>query len=241
MIKVEVANIFKSFDRPDGNLRVLEDISIELGENEFVSIIGPSGCGKSTLLRTIAGLLEIDKGKINIDGEISYLRQNSSLMPWRNILDNVLLPIEIQTGKKPKYTDELIESFNEFGLAGFEKSMPGEISGGMAKRAALLRTYLEDRDILLLDEPFSSLDAITRKTMGRWLLEVWNKHRKSVLFVTHDIEEALLLSDKIYIMDNLPSKILETVVPAIGRPRNPEAVYEKQFVDQRKHIEDLLI
>jgi ABC-type nitrate/sulfonate/bicarbonate transport system ATPase subunit len=241
MIKVEAANIFKSFDRPDGNLRVLDDISIELGENEFVSIIGPSGCGKSTLLRSIAGLLDIDKGQIKINGEISYLRQNSSLMPWRNILDNVLLPIEIRTGKKPEYTEELRESFSEFGIAGFENSMPDEISGGMAKRASLLRAYLEDRDILLLDEPFSSLDAITRKAMGRWLLEVWNKHRKSVLFVTHDIEEALLLSDRIYIMDNLPSKILETVVPSIGRPRNPESVYEKQFMDQRKHIENLLI
>lgn len=241
MIKVEAANIFKSFDRPGGKLLVLEDVSIELGENEFVSILGPSGCGKSTLLRTIAGLLEIDKGKINVDSEISYLRQNSSLMPWRNILDNVLLPIEIKTRKRPEYTDELVESFNEFGLAGFEKSMPGEISGGMAKRAALLRTYLEDRDIMLLDEPFSSLDAITRKAMGRWLLEVWNKHMKSVLFVTHDIEEALLLSDRIYIMDNLPSKILETMVPSVGRPRNPESVYEKPFIEQRKHIENLLI
>ena len=241
MIKVEAKGIYKSFERPDGKLKVLEDVSIELGKNEFVSILGPSGCGKSTLLRAIAGLLDTDKGKISVDGEISYLRQNSSLMPWRNILENVLLPIEIQTGKKPEYTDELMESFSEFGLAGFEKSMPDEISGGMAKRAALLRAYLEDRDILLLDEPFSSLDAITRKSMGRWLLEVWNKHRKSVLFVTHDIEEALLLSDRIYIMDNLPSKILETIVPSIGRPRKPEAVYEKQFMDQRKHIENLLI
>lgn len=241
MIKIEAKNIYKTFERPDGKLKVLEDVSIILRENEFVSILGPSGCGKSTLLRAIAGLLEIDKGEINIDGEISYLRQNSSLMPWRNILDNVLLPIEIQTGKKPDYNDELRESFGEFGLADFENSMPVEISGGMIKRAALLRTYLEERDILLLDEPFSSLDAITRKAMGRWLLEVWNKHRKSVLFVTHDIEEALLLSDRIYIMDNLPSKILETVVPSIGRPRNPESVYEKQFIDQRKQIENLLI
>ncbi|MBN2883022.1 MAG: ATP-binding cassette domain-containing protein, partial [Clostridia bacterium] len=196
MIKVEVKSIFKSFERPDGKLKVLEDVSIVLNENEFVSILGPSGCGKSTLLRAVAGLLEIDKGKISIDGEISYLRQNSSLMPWRNILENVLLPIEIQKRIKPQYTDELRESFSEFGLSGFEKSMPDEISGGMAKRAALLRTYLEDRNIMLLDEPFSSLDAITRKAMGRWLLEVWNKHRKSVLFVTHDIEEALLLSDR---------------------------------------------
>jgi len=241
MIKVEVANIFKSFERPDGKLSVLEDVTIELGENEFVSIIGPSGCGKSTLLRTIAGFTGIDSGRISVSGEISYLRQSSTLMPWRNILANVLLPIEIRSGRKPEYTDELKAIFQEFGLQGFEGSMPGEISGGMAKRAALLRTYLEDRDILLLDEPFSSLDAITRKTMGRWLLEVWNKHKKSVLFVTHDIEEALLLSDRIYIMDNLPSKILKTVLPAMGRPRSPESVYEKQFIDQRKQIEDLLI
>jgi len=241
MIKVRIEGIHKSFEKPEGKLEVLKDISIDVKENEFVTLLGPSGCGKSTLLRLVAGLSEADKGEIIVRGKISYLQQKSTLMPWRNILDNVLLPIEVRNKQKPEYTENLKELMKEFGLQGFEEALPSEISGGMTKRAALLRTYLEERDILLLDEPFSSLDAITRKTLGRWLLKTWNRHRKSVLFVTHDIEEALLLSDRIYIMGKLPSVILETVIPAAERPRDPDEIYAPAFVEQRKHIEKLLI
>lgn len=241
MIELEAKNIFKEFDRDDGKLSVIDDVSLSLSKNEFVSLVGPSGCGKTTLLRIAAGLIESDKGSMEHTGEISYLQQSAPLMPWRNILSNVLLPLEISNSRKPEYTEELRELFSEFGLKGFEDSMPNEISGGMAKRAALLRTYIEDRDILLLDEPFSSLDAITRKSMARWLLEIWNKHKKSVLFVTHDIEEALLLSDRIYVMSRIPSKILGVFEMPWTRPRNPEDIYLPEYIKLRKHIEGLLI
>lgn len=241
MMGISIKNISKSFERPSGELEVLSDVSIEVDKNEFVSILGPSGCGKSTLLKIAAGLIKPDKGIIKCLKNLSYLQQNGPLMPWRNVLDNVLLPIEIRTGSKPKYNDEMKQIINEFGLAGFEDAMPDEISGGMAKRAAMLRTYLENKDILLLDEPFSSLDAITRKSMGKWLLEIWTKHKKSVLFVTHDIEEALLLSDRIYIMSHQPSTVEKTIIPVFGRPRISEIVYSREFINQRREIEEILI
>lgn len=221
-------------------MKVLKDISLSVSENEFVSVVGPSGCGKSTLLRVIAGLIESDSGKLNIKGKASYLHQQTLLMPWRNVYDNANLPCEIKTGKKTDDNPRILELIDDFGLKGFESYMPWELSGGMAKRVAILRSYLEERDILLLDEPFSSLDAISRKNMQQWLLKVWDNHKKTVVFVTHDIEEALFLSDKIYILSNRPAQIIHEVTPGFGRPRSLDTVYAPEFIQMKKEIEKKL-
>lgn len=220
---------------------VLKNISISVGKNEFVSVVGPSGCGKSTLLRIIAGLVSCDSGNINISGNTSYLQQTTLLMPWRNVYDNIILPLEIKTGRKDRFNEEVLELIREFGLEGFENYRPDEISGGMAKRVALLRTYLEDRDILLLDEPFSSLDAINRRQMQQWLLEIWRNHKKTVVFVTHDIDEALYLSDKIYVLSNRPAVITGELAPGFERPRNYDIVYSNKFTHMKKEVEKNLL
>lgn len=240
MSKIEITKLNKSFFKDDQEVKVLQDINMSVYENEFVSVVGPSGCGKSTLLRLIAGLIEVDSGNIEIDGSVSYLHQQTLLMPWRNVYENANLPCEIKSGKKSHDNPKILELINDFGLKGFENYMPWELSGGMAKRVTILRSYLEEKDILLLDEPFGSLDAINRKNMQLWLLEVWNSHKKTVVFVTHDIDEALFLSDKIYVLSNRPAKIIDEVTPGFGRPRRLDTVYTPEFTGMKKEIEKKL-
>lgn len=241
MIKIDIAGLTKSYVKGGNKLQVLDDISISLEDNEFISVVGPSGCGKSTLLRILAGYIPSDSGSVNISGTISYMQQRGPLMPWRNIYRNVSLPLEIRGEKSNEYENRVYKLIREFGLQGFEKHMPHEISGGMAKRAALVRTYLEDSDTMLLDEPFASLDAITKKQMQQWLLDVWNSHKKSVIFVTHDIEEALFMSDKVYVLGDRPSRILECIKLKFKRPRNYDIVYSTEFINNKKHIEEILL
>ncbi|MBN2558477.1 MAG: ABC transporter ATP-binding protein [Clostridia bacterium] len=241
MTGIIAEGIEKTFVKDEKPMKVLDGISLSLEGNEFVSVVGPSGCGKSTLLRILAGIIPADSGTIERTGGISYLQQSGSLMPWRNLYQNASLPLEIRTGKKTGFEDKVGMLIEEFGLAGFERHMPSEISGGMARRTALMRTYLEEKEIMLLDEPFSSLDTITRKQMQHWLLKVWNNHRKGVVFVTHDIEEALLLSDKVYILGNRPASVIESVRPDFIRPRDNDIVYSEKFIDMKKSIEKMLL
>jgi len=241
MNRIEISKLNKAFIKDGKRLKVLEDISLSVGENEFVSVVGPSGCGKSTLLRSIAGLISYDEGNVHISGGTSYLQQKTMLMPWRNVYDNVNLPLELKSGKKEQGNPIVLKLLEEFGLEGFENHMPGELSGGMAKRAALARSYLEDREILLLDEPFSSLDAISRRAMQKWLLDVWESHRKSVVFVTHDIDEALLLSDRIYVLSGRPATVSGEFAPGFGRPRDFDIAYTHEFMKKKKHIEKILL
>lgn len=241
MNRIETFKLNKSFYKDGQEIKTLLDISLSVGENEFVSVVGPSGCGKSTLLRTIAGLIKPDSGSLTVNGSTSYLQQKTLLMPWRNVYRNASLPLEIRTGKKIIEDDKVMRLISEFGLEGFENHMPYELSGGMAKRVALLRSYLEDRDILLLDEPFSSLDAISRKQMQQWLLKVWETHRKSVIFVTHDIDEALYLSDRIYILSERPASVAGKISPGFIRPRNYDIVYSGEFTEMKKEVEKSLL
>jgi NitT/TauT family transport system ATP-binding protein len=241
MTGIWIDNLYKSFEKDGEQLHVLSDISMSLEGNRFVSVVGPSGCGKSTLLRIIAGLVPADSGSVRIEGEVSYLQQNSPLMPWRDLYGNVALPLEIKYGKSKQNEDRVRSLIKEFGLEGFEKYLPGEISGGMAKRAALMRTYLEESDIMLLDEPFSSLDAITKKKLGSWLLEIWNNHKKGVVFVTHDIEEALFLSDKVYVMGENSTGIMDSLDVGFERPRDKDIIYSQEFIEMKKKIEKMLI
>lgn len=209
---IKVCNVSKTLD----NLFTLNDISLAVNCNEFVVILGPSGCGKSTLLNIISGLIVPDKGRVEIDGRdwtgrtgrISYMQQKDLLLPSKNILDNVSLPLVLKGMDKKRAREKAGTYMGDFGLAGFEKYYPRQLSGGMRQRAALLRTYLFTSDIMVLDEPFAGLDAITRRKMQLWLKELCKSYRPSVLFVTHDIDEALMLADSIYVFSSRPARVI---------------------------------
>lgn len=210
-LKVENLNLFF------GKKKILNDVSFHVKEREFVSILGPSGCGKSTILNILAGIIENYSGKVTVDGEevkgvsshFAYMPQNDLLLPWRTILDNVTLYGEINHDRSLKA--KALEQFPVFGLEGYENAYPSSLSGGMRQRAAFLRTSLCKADILLLDEPFGALDVITRNDMQDWLLNLRKDYNRTTILVTHDIDEALYLSDRILILSNKPSSILEEI------------------------------
>ncbi len=241
---IEAINIKKSF----GSLHTLEDVTITLGKNQFVSILGPSGCGKSTLFDVISGLELPDRGNVIIEdknyngrtGRVSYMHQKDLLLPWNNILTNVSLSLLIKGFSRKDAHDEAKKHFAEFGLKGFERSYPSQLSGGMRQRAALLRTYLFARDIMLLDEPFGSLDAITRRKMQLWLLDIWERIRASVLFITHDIDEAIFLSDKIYLLSRRPAVVRKIFEVDIKRPRDSKTFTSIEFNRIKEKIISLL-
>jgi len=208
---IKVCNVSKILD----GVLTLSNISLSVECHEFAVIIGPSGCGKSTLLNIISGLLVPDQGRIEIGsedwtgrtGRISYMQQKDLLLPSRNVMDNVCIPLLLKGIDKRQAYETARAYLRDFGLDGFEKYYPRQLSGGMRQRAALLRTYLFTSDIMLMDEPFAGLDAITRRKMQLWLKELCNTYRPSVLFVTHDIDEALLVADSIYVFSTRPAQV----------------------------------
>jgi putative hydroxymethylpyrimidine transport system ATP-binding protein len=212
---------------------------------EFVSVIGASGSGKSTLFKLVTGLLEPDQGEILINGQetgkrlgsIGYMPQKDLLLPWRTVLENVVLPLEIKKDSKQSKLLEIREWLTRFGLADNENDYPHELSGGMKQRVAFLRTLMTGKDLLLLDEPFGALDSLTKRNMHSWLLGLWGELQKTVLFITHDLEEAILLSDRIYLLKE--ENIQEWQVP-LPRPRSSELIYEPEFMAMRKELEWLI-
>jgi ABC-type nitrate/sulfonate/bicarbonate transport system ATPase subunit len=243
--KLSLREIRKSFSKDGSSLAVLLDISLFARQGEFISILGPSGCGKSTLFNVVAGLIQRDGGIISIEyrevesglGHVAYMQQKELLLPWRTILQNVLLGPEI-TGSVHKETRrEAVDLMNRVGLRGFEGNYPDELSIGMRQRAALGRTLLFHKDILLLDEPFGALDAMTRSVMQHILLDLWMDYRKTILLVTHDIEEALLLSDRIYVLTARPATVKGEISVDIPRPRK---VTDSSFVDLKGILLDML-
>lgn len=242
--KIEIKHLSKSFVHNKERLEVIKDISLVLYENQFISLIGPSGCGKSTLLRILAGLEDNYSGEISVCGqkfskalsEFCYMPQKDMLMPWRTVYKNIILPLEIDKRLTDSKTSEVANLIKEFGLEGFENYYPSEISGGMKQRAALLRTFLMNSDIMLLDEPFGALDAITRMNMQEWLLTVLSEHKKSVLFITHDIDEAIFLSDRVYVLSDRPASVVTTVDIDFERPRTREMLSTHQFLEYRDSI-----
>jgi len=231
-----------------GGLLTLEEINIKAGDGAFVGILGPSGCGKSTLFNIISGLMRPDAGRVFIDGRdvtgrtgrVSYMRQKDLLLPSMNVLDNVSVPLVLKGMPKNKARAEAGKHFKKFGLDGFQKYYPGQLSGGMKQRAAMLRTYLFSSDILLLDEPFASLDAITKKKMHSWLIGVFNELGPTVLFITHDVEEALYLCDKVYVLSDCPTVVkLETDVP-FCRPGHGRTITVPEYGAVRDAIMDAL-
>ena len=232
-----VEGIEKTYLGRDGVLRALRDISFEVEAGEFVTLVGPSGCGKTTLLRILAGLLEPAAGKIYLDGhllskprrEVGFVFQAPSLLPWRTVLSNVTLPLEIQKQNGLSAKERALELLELVGLLGFENAYPHELSLGMQQRVSIARALIHDPSILLLDEPFGSLDAITREQMNLELLRIWEASKKTVVMVTHSIQEAIFLADRVLIMSSRPGHI-EAIVPIdLPRPRRPEMVYRERF------------
>lgn len=238
MGKLDVQNVSKSF----GNHQVLQQLSFSVQDGEFVSILGPSGSGKSTLFNIIGGITAPDTGAIYLNGQdisglrgnISYMPQAASLFPWRTVLQNVLLGEEIVHGKTDE--EEAREMIAKAGLQGYEQAYPHELSGGMKQRVSFLRSMKSPQSMICLDEPFSALDEFTRAEMQKWLLSIWEKHRRSILFVTHNIEEALFLSDRIVVLSNKPARIQRELVIPFERPREEELVLSKSFLDYKKQL-----
>lgn len=241
---LEVSDVSKSFSHRRRETNVLHNVSLKVEQQEFVSIIGPSGCGKSTLFHMIGGLVEPDTGTILRNGkivtgqrgEISYMPQQPALFPWRTIEDNVLLAGEIKGALRDGAREEAKHWLAKVGLGGFEKAYPHMLSGGMQQRAAFLRALLAPQELMLLDEPFSALDALTRSEMQRWLLELWEENRRSVLFITHNIEEALLLSNRIYVFSGRPGSILHTIDVPFPRPRRDEITDTPEFLKLKRQL-----
>ena len=232
------------------SLEILRNIDLSVNSREIVSIIGPSGCGKSSVLNLISGLQSPDSGQIKIEGKsdqsdrlnmISYMQQKDLLLPWRTVLDNVILGLEIQGIPKKESRKIAMEQMEKFGLLGFENKYPFTLSGGMKQRAAFLRTILMDRPILLLDEPFSALDALNRMQMQEWVIKLFDGLDKTVIFVTHDIDEAIFLSDRIYVMSSSPGEFISIENIKLSRPRSREIMFSSDVLSIKNRLLNQLL
>ena len=242
--RIEAIGVRKYFHANGQWICALEQADVEAADGEFVSIIGPSGCGKSTLFNIFAGLERVTAGQVLIDGKdvtgklglVGYMPQKDLLLPWKSILDNTIIGLRLLGVSRREARRQALELFPRFGLSGFEHSYPATLSGGMRQRAAFLRTVLSRREILLLDEPFGALDSLTRTDMQQWLLEIWDSLRKTIIFVTHDVDEAIFLSDRVYVMRPRPGRI-EAVVPVtLPRPRDYSVVTTAQFAELKHRL-----
>ncbi|MBN9334266.1 ABC transporter ATP-binding protein [Devosia sp.] len=245
--RLDLKSLRKSFGPTD----VLADINLSVQPSEFVSILGPSGAGKSTILQLLTGAIAPDGGQMLLDGQpltptqhrFAFMPQGDALMPWRRIIDNATLGLEVQGLGRQAARARVSPLFAEFGLAGFENHYPVQLSGGMRQRAALLRTVVQQRPMLLLDEPFGALDALTRAHMQRWLADMWTRHRWTVLLITHDVREAVLLSERIYVLSARPARVAHHFQVPLNHPRHsvgsPElAALEAQILQTLLNPED---
>lgn len=238
--KLELRGISKTFHSDGMEVLALKELSLQVKSGEFLTLVGPSGSGKSTLLNLIVGLLEPDIGEILLDGSPStrrrgnfgYMPQRDLLLPWRNVLDNVIIAQELAKVPRQHSYDQARQLISLFGLAGFEAAYPWALSGGMRQRAALLRTFLTQKEVLLLDEPFGALDALTRRELQDWLLELWDEFGQTVVFITHDIEEALYLGDRVVVLSARPGQVVREIKVTLPRPRRPELLASREFRTQ---------
>ncbi|PHP65357.1 ABC transporter [Zhengella mangrovi] len=238
------------FDTASGTLEALRGVDMTVGRHEFVAVLGPSGCGKSTLLRLTAGLLAPTSGTVEVFGlpvdgprdDVGIVFQKPTLLPWATIEDNVVFPIRHKQGRVGVEDRARARDLLEMvGLKGFERRLPNELSGGMQQRVGIARALLLDPDILLMDEPFSALDALTREEMGFELLRIWQERPKTVLFITHSISEAVLLADRVLVMSERPGRIIEDLPVPLPRPRTVETTSSKVMHDFSGHLRSLLL
>jgi len=244
---LELVRVSKHFGRPPHQTVAVRHLDIAIRPGQFVTLIGPSGCGKSTLFNMIAGLLPPDPdGTILFGGEaqrggallgrVSFMPQKDLLFPWRTVLDNATLALEVEGVARRTARARAGALFPEFGLQGFERHYPHQLSGGMRQRVALMRTFLFERELILLDEPFGALDALTRTIMQRWLLDIWARHRRTVIFITHDIDEAIFLGDRVLVMTARPGTIALDEPIDIPRPRDAEVITSAAFVAIKRRL-----
>ena len=238
-----------SFQYDVEDFSIIDDLSFQVEKGEFVSVIGTSGCGKSTIFRLVNHLLMPKSGNILVNGRnirdqknyCGYMPQHDLLFPWRSVADNVRLPLEIRGGmSKAEMNDQVNATLEKVGLGGWGEKSPGELSGGMRQRAAFARTVLTGSDLLLLDEPFSALDYLTRLSMREWLLEQWEQEQKTVLFITHDVEEALFLSSRILVVESTPITHLKSVPVPAGYPRTRDSLRLPAMLELKEQLIGLL-
>lgn len=237
--RVRLDRIDATYIEDDVTLEALRDISFSVEDGEFVALVGPSGSGKSTLLDIIAGLYAPAGGDVILDGETlptparlgasSYMHQRDLLLPWRSALDNAALALEVHGVPRKQARQRALERFDEFGLAGFEDAYPAQLSGGMRQRVAFLRTVLAERPLLLLDEPFGALDALSRVVLQSWLLDLWERERQAVLLVTHDVDEAVSMADRVVVLSARPGQITHIETIDLPRPRTRDMLTSETF------------
>jgi NitT/TauT family transport system ATP-binding protein len=247
---IEIRGLHKVYDADDGLLHALKEIELDIRQGEFLSIVGQSGCGKSTLLNMIAGLDRPTRGDIVLDGkavqkplptDIGYVFQQAVMLPWRTILDNVLLPVQLMGLPTKDYVNRAHELLELVGLSEFSKRYPAQLSGGMQQRACIVRALLHEPKILLMDEPFGALDAMTREHLNVELLRIWERTQTTIAFVTHDLREAAFLSDRIVVMSARPGTIRELVESPLARPRERDVVFSDEFRSLVMRLGDLIV
>ena len=246
---ITLDHVWKAFRSRDGaDVLALKDISLTIGDHEFVTIVGASGCGKSTLLRLIAGLAPTSAGTVAIDGvpvaeprqDTAMVFQSPTLLPWATVVENVLFPLRMMNSLGPTSRDRAHALIDLVGLHGFAEKYPRELSGGMQQRAAICRALVSEPDILLMDEPFGALDALTREEMSLELLRIWAEQPKTIVFVTHSITEAVLLADRVVVMSPRPGQVAEVIDVPLPRPRDFEVEARREFQDCTARIRDLI-
>src|SRR5215470_15940009 len=248
--KLEASGVRLDYVQPRTNTRLLalDGVDLEIMDGEFVSIVGPSGCGKTTFLSVVDGLIAATAGRILVSGKVvtrpgpdrAVVFQDASLLPWRTVRDNVVYGLECLNVRRREARARAAYFIDMVGLSGFEHHYPYELSGGMQQRVNLARALVVDPEILLMDEPFASLDAQTRELMQEELLQMWNQTKKTVIFVTHQIEEAIFLSDRVVVFSARPARIREIVKVGIPRPRSLSVKRSKEFLDLADHVWDII-
>jgi NitT/TauT family transport system ATP-binding protein len=245
---LQAINLTAEFTGGETELRALGEVSFDIGRDEYVSVVGPSGCGKSTLLRLLGGLLRPTAGQVLLEGKellgpnpkIGFVFQRANLMPWRTAQKNILLPLELDGTDPAEARQRVAELMELVGLTGFENALPRELSGGMAQRIALARALAHDPQVLLLDEPFAALDALTRERMAAEVMRIAQAHRKTVVMVTHSIPEAILVADRVLVLTSRPGKLrLEMDVP-LPRPRDYRLSYTKEFGEMAVRVREAI-
>jgi ABC-type nitrate/sulfonate/bicarbonate transport system ATPase subunit len=247
--KLSVQGVSKVFHDGRRTLETLDSIDLVVNVGEFVTVIGPSGCGKSTLFNIVAGVDQPSAGIVAVDGDAQgeragkagYMPQQPLLLPWRTVVENVMLGLDVRRLPRKKAERDAYEMLKRFGLTDFAYHYPATLSGGMRQRVALLRTVLFNSSFLLLDEPFGALDALTRLSLQMWLLDLWQTFHSSVLFITHDVREAILLSDRIYVLSSRPAHVLRVVEVDLPRPRGSEQLALEQSVRVERELTALLL
>lgn len=246
--KIRVEGLFKTYFSKTGRIAALDNLDLSVADNEFVTLVGPSGCGKSTLLKILGGLIKPSRGALYIDGErhhepsreVGIVFQEAVLLEWRTVLDNVLLPVEILGLDRNTAHNRAMNLLRLVGLSGFETRFPRELSGGMQQRVSICRALIHNPSVLLMDEPFAALDAMTREELGFELLRIWDTDKKTVIFVTHNITEAILLADRVVAMSPRPGRIAKVVKVGLPRPRVLDMEFSPEFKSYSDEIREVI-